>query len=122
LEKIAFDGNALIGAATTIQTLSPTWNAMSYDQDSGTMYFVRDLGVPTLEKIAFDGNALIGAATTIQTLSPTWDAMALVYEPSTEPVPAPAAPALALIAIGLAGLAWSRRVSTKRALVHPAAY
>jgi hypothetical protein len=80
---------------------------MSYDPDAGIMYFVRDTGVPVLQKIQFDGNALIGAATIIQTISPTWDAMSLVYERAL--VSAPAAPALALFAIGLAGLAWSRR-------------
>ena len=83
IERIDFDGNQLIGSSSTVAAIAPIWNAMSWDQAAGTMYFVRTIaGVTLLEKIGFDGNQLIGSSATIQALSPGFDAMS--YDPDSD--------------------------------------
>jgi hypothetical protein len=76
LQSVGFDGTSFTGAATTLETLSPDWSAMSYDAATDIMYFVRDIsGGPKLQSVGFDGTSFTGAATTLETLSPDWSAM-----------------------------------------------
>ena len=81
LESVGFDGTSFTSGATALETIVPTWTAMSYDPLAQLMYFVRETGSGSslLESVGFDGTSFTGGATSLETIVPTWTAMS--YDP-----------------------------------------